>query len=119
MNRKQKIGHKGESCACQYLCNIGYNIIQQNFKCNQGEIDIIAYDINTKEIVFIEVKTRTNFNYGIPSESVTRTKIKHIKKCINYYIHLNNLYENYIRIDVIEIVYYKNKYKVNHLKNVI
>ena len=85
--------------------------------CKQGEIDIIAKDKN--EIVFIEVKTRTNINYGNPAEAVNTPKQKHIKRATEYYVHINNLYKYYIRFDVIEI-YYKNKRtQINHIKQAI
>ena len=63
---------------------------------------------NKNEIVFIEVKTRTNINYGNPAEAVNTPKQKHIKRATEYYVHINKLYKYYIRFDVIEI-YYKNK----------
>ena len=53
-------------------------ILKLNFYCKQGEIDIITKDKN--EIVFIEVKSRSNTEYGLPSESVTKQKIQHLYK---------------------------------------
>lgn len=121
MNKKQQLGHYGENLACKYLKLHNYNIVERNFSCRQGEIDIIAYDTNKNELVFIEVKTRTNFNYGIPSEAVTRQKQAHIKGCIQYYLYINKIDNVFVRIDVIEIVYSRKeeKYKLNHLERVI
>ena len=84
----------------------------------QGEIDIIAYDVKNKELVFFEVKTRTNFNYGFPVEAVNIQKQKHIINCVKYYIYSRNIQNTFIRIDVIEIVVNKGKYKLNHLQKV-
>jgi len=117
VNEKQEIGKKGEEHATKYLIEKNYKIIQRNFECKQGEIDIIAKDKN--EYVFIEVKTRQNLNYGMPSESVTIQKQKHIKNATKYYIYLNKLENQYIRFDVIEIFIKNNKYYLNHLKNVM
>ena len=90
---------------------------ERNFVARQGEIDIIAKDKN--EIVFIEVKSRTNFLYGKPVEAVNRLKQKHLKSVINYYLYRNKLENNFVRIDIIE-VYIKNGYfKINHIKKVI
>lgn len=113
------LGKYGEDKACEYLKRNNYNIIERNFKCSQGEIDIIAYDIENKELVFIEVKTRRNFNYGVPAESVNKTKQIHIKNSIQYYLHLRRVNNLFIRIDIIEIVIKKNVYKLNHLKKVL
>lgn len=111
---KQEIGQNGENIAEDYLKNEGYSIITRNFRTNQGEIDIIARD--KQEIVFIEVKTRSNLKYGNPSEAVDQNKQNHIKMVAQYYIHKYHLYNCYIRFDVIEVYYRKGKYRINHIK---
>lgn len=118
MYQKHITGKIGENVATQYLFNKGYQIIEKNFYCKQGEIDIIAKD--KEEIVFIEVKTRTNKNYGRPIDAITSYKKKHIIKSTEYYLFKNRLENMPIRIDVIE-VYEKadNKYFVNHIKYAI
>lgn len=117
MNQNYEIGVLGEKLASKYLQEIGYKIIDRNFICKQGEIDIIAQDKNEK--VFIEVKTRTNLNYGYPIEAVTQVKQKHIEKATQYYLYKNFIKNEYVRIDVIEVYLYKNKYKINHIKQII
>lgn len=112
-----KSGKIGEDLACKYLQNNGYNIIERNFEARQGEIDIIAID--KKELVFIEVKTRTNTNYGKPIEAVNNNKQKHIIKTVEYYLYSRKLENQFVRIDVIEIYLYNNKYKVNHIKQIL
>ena len=97
--------------------NSYYEIIKRNFRCKQGEIDIIAYDNKNREYVFVEVKTRTNFEYGKPVDSVNKMKQKHIVSATKYYIYLHNLENKYIRFDIIEI-YKKDQYIINHIKNV-
>lgn len=119
MYEKKSIGKLGEDLACKYLEKNDYKIIDKNFSCRQGEIDIVAYDNFNNELVFIEVKTRTNFNYGIPSESVNHLKQQHILNTAKYYLYCKNIENIYVRIDVIEIVINKNVYKLNHLKGVI
>ena len=64
MYQNQKIGKLGEKLAAQYLESKGYEILERNFYCRQGEIDIIAKE-KTK-IIFIEVKSRTSVKYGKP-----------------------------------------------------
>ncbi len=117
MYEKQMIGKTGEKLVCNYLEKNNYNIIDRNFKCIQGELDIIAYDINKKELVFIEVKTRTSFNYGIPSEAVNKRKQVHIINSIKYYLYCKKMENIYIRIDVVEVVFYNGIYKINHIFN--
>lgn len=121
MYDKKAIGKYGEDMACDYLKHNEYYILERNFNCKQGEIDIVAYDNKSNEIVFIEVKTRTNFNYGFPSEAVNKLKQKHILNCVKYYLYCKRLEDRFIRIDVIEIVLSKKvlEYKINHLKSVL
>lgn len=119
MYKKHTIGKSGEELACKYLEKNKYNIIERNFSCFQGEIDIIAFDVMNNELVFFEVKTRTNFIYGYPSDSVNKQKQMHICKSVEYYLYSRNIQNVFIRIDVIEIVVNKGKYKLNHLKGVM
>ena len=117
MYYKQETGKSGEEIASNYLEEQDYKILERNFSCNQGEIDIIAKD--KEEIVFIEVKTRTNKKYGEGSEAVNINKQKHLLRAIKYYIYIKKYENNFIRIDVIEI-YIKNKeVKINHIKQAI
>ena len=116
---KQEIGKTGEDIAVEYLKKLGYHIVERNFAAIQGEIDIIAKDNKNKEIVFIEVKTRTNRQYGNPIDSVNNLKQKHLIKTIEYYIYSKHLENEFIRIDVIEVYCNNGKYTVNHIKQVM
>lgn len=111
------LGRAGEEEASQYLIKNGYKIIERNFLCKRGEIDIIAKDKN--EIVFIEVKTRKSIKYGLPAEAVNENKQKHIYKAAEYYLYQNKLEKEFVRIDVIEIYYKNDSYKINHIKKAI
>lgn len=116
MYSKKRIGQLGEDKACLYLMKNGYKIIDRNFYCKQGEIDIVAVS-KTNELVFVEVKTRRSLNYGAPCESVTYFKVKHIIASSKYYIYLNHFYNLPVRYDVIEIFTNNNNYKINHIIN--
>ncbi len=117
MYKRHILGRRGEAVAVKYLRNKGYSILEKNFMCRQGEIDIIAKEKDY--IVFIEIKSRTNMKYGLPSEAVTKEKIKHILKSANYYLYINNLENVNVRVDVIEEYIEKNKYYINHIKQVL
>ena len=114
---RKEIGKWGENIACQYLQRKNYKIIEKNFSCQQGEIDLIAKDINKKEIVFIEVKTRSNFKYGNPADAVDINKQKHMKQAIKYYLYKNRIENIAIRVDVLE-VYIIEDCKINHIKQI-
>lgn len=117
MYYKQETGKSGEEIASEYLEQNGYIILERNFRCKQGEIDIIALD--KEEIVFIEVKTRKNKHYGLASEAVNKQKKKHLMNSIKYYTYIRNLQDDFIRIDVIEIYIQNKKIKINHIKQAI
>ena len=117
MYKPHKLGQTGEDLACYYLSNLGYEIIQRNFRYRKGEIDIIAKDKD--EVVFIEVKTRSSGDYGEPAEAVTARKKKHIFRTAQLFLKINNIEDAYTRFDVIEIYFYKNKYYIHHIKQII
>ncbi len=115
---RKEIGIWGENLACEYLEKNNYKIIERNFYCRQGEIDIIAKDLNKNELVFLEVKTRSNFKYGNPADSVNKEKTKHMVHAIKYYIYKNSIKNIPIRIDVVE-VYITKSCKINHIKQIL
>ena len=80
-----ELGRIGENIIADYITKLGYKVVERNFECNQGEIDIVAKD--KEELVFIEVKTRTDISYGEASEAVTDTKKRHLINSIKYYIY--------------------------------
>lgn len=116
MNRK-RFGTIGENIAERYLKSKKYKIICKNFYTRKGEIDIIAK--KEKELVFIEVKTRSDCNFGSPSMAIDITKIKHMKIAAGIFLSLNKFNKYGIRFDAIEIIIKDGKCKINHIKQII
>ena len=87
MYKKHEIGKLGEQLAENYLIQNHYTILEKNFMCKQGEIDIIAFGENY--LVFIEVKTRSSLLYGKPIDSVNNIKQKHLYKSAKFYLYLS------------------------------
>ena len=113
-NDYKRIGKLGEDIAIEFLKEHNYKIIERNFACKQGEVDIIAKEKN--EYVFCEVKTRRSIRCGKPIDSVNLNKKYHIWNVTKYYLYKNNLMNKNIRFDVIE-VYIKGKLiYINHVK---
>lgn len=98
----KNIGNFGEDLAEIYLKKAGYKLIERNFRCKIGELDIIGKD--DKYIAFIEVKTRYSNSYGSPCEAVTTSKQFKIYKTAQYYIMLKKLYKLNFRFDVVEVI---------------
>ncbi len=120
MNQIQ-YGKRGEEIATKYLIEHDYSIYGKNFRCRLGEIDIIAIDkIEQNELVFIEVKTRKQNQYGTPAEAVNDRKIFHLYHVAEYFLMIHHLENLYVRFDVIEILELSlGCYQINHIKNAI
>ena len=105
MNDQMERGSWGEDRAARYLRLHGYRIVERNFRCRQGEIDIIAERYG--ELCFVEVKTRQGFDYGRPCESINEEKKQHIRRTAKEYIEelkRNGYYPRRVDFQVIEIV---------------
>ena len=121
MDTRQKLGKFGENLATDYLVENNYDVVEKNFKCIFGEIDIIAYDRNKckKELVFIEVKTRRNTLYGDGMSAIDTNKQKHLYRTIEFYLCVNKLKNIKIRVDGIEIFLQNGKTDLKHYCDII
>lgn len=105
------IGEMGEAAACEYLKDKGYFILQRNFRCKTGEIDIIA--VIDGCTVFVEVKTRKNDRFGAAAEYVDYRKQEKIKKAAMYFLKNQDAD---MRFDVIEVYHSCGQVtKINHI----
>ena len=126
LKRKEalSIGARGEKAAIAYLKKSGYNILASNFFNSGGrrlgEIDIVAK--NGKEIVFIEVKTRTisALKRPLPVENITPAKLYKLNKAASFYISKNHLFDVPYRFDAITVIAnpVTSSAKLRHLKNI-
>lgn len=118
------LGKKGENLAVEYLKEKGYLIKERNFKRKWGEIDIVAYDRKTKEIVFLEVKTislKENSSPPVlPEEELTEQKRQRLKKAILSYLSKDNLDNKPWRFDfiAIEIDKFAAKTNIRHYQDI-
>lgn len=100
MNR-QEIGKLGEKLAQKFLKKRGYHILETGFRCREGEIDIVARQKDY--LIFVEVRTKSNLDFGTPEESITRRKKeKLITSALTYIETHQNLPPSW-RIDVVAI----------------
>ncbi|MDR3110169.1 MAG: YraN family protein [Planctomycetaceae bacterium] len=113
---KDKLGRAGEKAAATFLRKLGCRIIARNVLLDGGEIDIVALDGDW--LVFVEVKTRSSRQFGLPQDAVTKGKRKRMIRLANQFIQQNNYESNSIRFDIIAITWRKGeKPKIEHLKN--
>lgn len=103
MVNKRALGSEKELLAANYLKNLGLNVINMNFRCKTGEIDIVAEDGDY--LVFCEVKYRKSTGYGSPIEAVNTSKQNKIRQVARFYLIKNQIPQNKpIRFDVIGIL---------------
>lgn len=102
-----------EAAAKNYLLAKDYTIVEENFICRFGEIDIIAR--KDDRIHFIEVKGRINTDHGYPREAVTYAKQRRLKSAARYYFMLQGRDDYPCQFDVIEIILETRE--INHLEN--
>ena len=98
---KRRIGTEKEQLAGAYLVKKGYEIIEYNYRCRQGEIDIVAKD--GEYLVFCEVKYRSTTKSGAPSEAVDYKKQRTISRCALFYITQKHWEYLPCRFDVISV----------------
>lgn len=108
-------GHIGEDEACRYLIDLGYKIVKRNFTYGRvGEIDIIAID--GEQLVFVEVKSRRNYNRGTPESSVDTRKQRQLKRVAEGYYHINKITDQACRFDVVAVDLIGSTHEVRHIK---
>ena len=107
-------GKLGEEKAAAHLTEKGYEIVARNYRFKHSEIDIIAK--KGKLTIFVEVKTRTNLNYGFPEEFVDGTKAKLVMRAAEHYIFDTNWHFD-IRFDIISVVINTNSVRIKHIED--
>jgi len=99
---RRELGIRGEDAASSYLERIGMTIVERNWRCPAGEVDIVALDGET--LVLCEVKTRSTIGKGSPEEAVTPTKQKRIGRIARTYLAYAAVAPCSVRFDVISIM---------------
>jgi putative endonuclease len=109
------LGKDGEQIAVKYLKSNGFKILDTNFRCAIGEIDIVAKEKDI--IVFIEVKTRQSDTFTEPFESVGKRKQAKIKDLAEHYMQDKDYLDCDIRFDVLSITAKDKDTKIEHIKD--
>jgi putative endonuclease len=103
MHAKDILGRDGEQAAVSYLEGCGFRILDRNWRCADGEIDIVAVERHT--FVVCEVKTRSGTRYGTPLEAVGRTKRARLRRLAVCWLTAHGVRFDQIRIDVVGLLY--------------
>ena len=114
-NARQIFGKQGEQLAEQFLKKKGYKIVERNYRCANGEVDLIALD--RRVIVFVEVKTRADHGFGSPLEAVEFYKQQKMIKAAQFFLHEKRLHQRDARFDVVGISWPGQEAVVEHIQN--
>ena len=119
MLKRKEVGAIGEKLAVDFLKKRGYKILQRNYRCREGEIDIIAQ--KDEFLVFVEVRTKKNPAFGTPEESVTLSKREKLISLANAYIQAYNKPPQSWRIDVVavELTPDNRVSRLEHIENAV
>lgn len=96
------VGEHGEQVACDHVTGRGWQIVERNWRCRVGEVDIVAWDGGC--LVFCEVKTRRSDRYGSPVEAVTPTKASRLRRLAWVWLQDHDVHPDTIRVDVIGVL---------------
>jgi putative endonuclease len=117
MHAKDVLGRDGEQAAVNYLESCGFRILDRNWRCAEGEIDIVAVDRHT--FVVCEVKTRSGTRYGTPLEAIGRAKRSRLRKLAVRWLTAHGVRFDQIRIDVVGLLHDgTGGFTIEHLRGV-
>ena len=102
MREKDVLGREGEQAAVSYLEGCGFRILDRNWRCADGEIDIVAVDKRT--FVVCEVKTRSGTRFGTPLDAVGRDKQRRLRRLAVQWLNAHGIRFDQIRIDVLGLL---------------
>ncbi|MHB1595312.1 MAG: YraN family protein [Streptosporangiaceae bacterium] len=114
---KDVLGRRGEQAAAEYLTRAGFQILDRNYRCAQGELDIVAAERRT--LVACEVKTRSGLGYGTPAEAVTRRKLIRLRHLAVHWVQAHDLAFDALRVDVLGVLSTGwGEFEIDHLRGV-
>jgi putative endonuclease len=102
MRAKDAVGKYGERVAADFLRDAGFTVLERNWRCSDGEIDLIAADGDV--LVFCEVKTRSGLAFGHPAEAVVGVKAARIRRLATRWLAMHESHWAEIRFDVISVL---------------
>ncbi|MDO5744601.1 MAG: YraN family protein [Micrococcaceae bacterium] len=102
MNHNQELGAAGEELAANFLLAAGYTVLERNWRCDLGELDIVAR--HAGQLVGVEVKTRTSLGFGHPAESVNAAKLRRLSRLIRCWSRTHGYSGQPVRVDVLAIL---------------
>ena len=118
MRAKDAVGRYGEDVAEAHVRGRGWQVLERNWRCRDGELDLVALDGD--ELVVVEVKTRRSTAYGHPAEAVTAIKLARVRRLAAAWLAAHDVRPGSIRVDVIAVLLVRGQAaQIDHLVGVV
>lgn len=115
--QRQILGSRGEDAAAGYLVQRGYKVLDRNWRCPSGELDLVVRSA-TGKIIGVEVKTRSSQRYGTGFEAVNPAKFRRLNRLLLLWAQQHGVFVPRLQIDVVEVYALGTSWSIEHLQDV-
>ena len=114
---KDVLGQRGEQLAAEYLEQAGFRVLDRNYRCSEGEIDIVAAE--HRVLVACEVKTRSSLQYGTPLEAINPRKLRRLRRLAVRWVLTHGVIFDQLRVDVVGVLKLPDgNFSIEHVRGV-
>jgi putative endonuclease len=113
VDARTDLGRRGEDAAAAFYVKNGYRVVDRNFRCSEGELDLVA--ARRDVIVFCEVKTRVTDHFGLPAEAVTTRKQGRLRRLAARWLELRRPGAADVRFDVVSVIVRDGRLELTHI----
>lgn len=118
--RAAALGERGEELAARYVEELGWQVVDRNWRCRAGEIDLVALDQASATLVVVEVKSRSSIGYGHPLEAVTPAKLNRLLRLAAAWAAEHQARVQHLRVDAVGVVMPPGgEVRITHLRGLV
>ena len=102
---RMEFGRRGEEHAARHIEGLGWRVLARNWRCREGEADLVAYDPDADALVVVEVKSRSGTGYGSPLEAITYAKVRTLRRLAAIFARQSGAAARRLRVDAVGIIW--------------
>ncbi len=114
----QALARFGEQTAAQFLEGLGWKVLQRNWRCRWGEVDIVALEPTADTLVFVEVKCRRGLGFGHPLEAITHEKAARLRALASQWLRETGRTASAIRLDAVAVLVSGSGPEITHVRGI-